>query len=321
MRKPRRRWKVKVAVLVAAVGLCCHAQAQEPPNPHPTSRFVEPHTDLPSTELPLRRPIDATLHGPEVHRYRVTLRRGQFASVHLRQTQGNVAAVVFGPDGALVDIVDQNGEGLAEVANIVADRAGDYAIQVAVFEWDTPVTKYAIELRKREPAREAPDARAKQLFSSWYDARMPGAAILVLRHGRIVYQDAIGTANLERGIALTTHTPIDLASVSKQFTAYGVALLIDRGKLRLDDDVRRYVPELPDYGATITVRHLLEHTSGLRDWDGLFALTGRHIEDGITTDEVLAMLARQSALNFPPGSRQEYSNSGYVLLSLIVERV
>jgi CubicO group peptidase (beta-lactamase class C family) len=85
--------------------------------------------------------------------------------------------------------------------------------------------------------------------------------------------------------------------------------------------VRKYLPELPDYGKTITIRHLLEHKSGLRDWDGLFGLTGRRIENGISSDEVLAMLARQTALNFAPGSRQEYSNSGYVVLALVVERV
>jgi CubicO group peptidase (beta-lactamase class C family) len=308
---------LSVAIILAAFS----AGAGEPSNPHPTSRFVESHADLPSSQLQLRRPVAATIHGPEVHRYRVRLRQGEFASVNLHQLQGNVAAVVFDPAGVITGIVDENGAGLGEVVNIVADRTGDYAIQVAVFEWDVPATKYAIELRMRERVRESPQAHARQLFSSWYDDAAPGAAIIVLQHGRVVYQDAIGLAIPERRMPMTTHTPIDLASVSKQFTAYGIALLVDRGKLSLDDDVHRYVPELPDFGTTMTIRHLLEHTSGLRDWDGLFGLTGTNIEDGITIDDVLAMLARQKALNFPPGSRQQYSNSGYVMLAAIIERV
>jgi CubicO group peptidase (beta-lactamase class C family) len=302
--------------LVVALGVAVQARAEAQPNPHPTARFVVSHADLPSTSLQPGRAQDATLHGPDVHRYQVALRQGQFAAVELRQLEGNIAAVVFDPDGGLVDIVDQNGEGQGEVATIVARKSGDYAIQVAVFEWDAPVTRYTIEWRKLERAQKQPVAHARQLFSSWYEPQAPGAAIVVLRDGRIVYQDAIGLANVERRLPLTTRTPVDLASVSKQFTGYAIALLAGRGQLRLDDDVRKYLPEFPDYGKTITIRHLLEHKSGLRDWDGLFGLTGQRIEDAISTDKVLAMLARQTALNFAPGSRQRYSNSGYVVLAL-----
>jgi CubicO group peptidase (beta-lactamase class C family) len=279
------------------------------------------HPELDTTTLQLGRAIDVTLRGPQVHRYRLAMHAGQFAAVQLRQLEGNLAAVVFDPDGRLIDIVDQNGAGQAEVATIVADTTGDYAIQVAIFEWDTPAVRYAIEWHAIEPAQREPVARARQLFRSWYDPARPGAAIIVLQDGRVAYEDAIGRANVEGNLRLTTHTPVDLASVSKQFTGFAIALLADRGKLRLDDDVRRYVPELPDYGSRITLRHLLEHTSGLRDWDGLFGLTGRRIEDGISMDAVLAMLARQKTLNFAPGSRQQYSNSGYVVLALVVERV
>jgi CubicO group peptidase (beta-lactamase class C family) len=321
----RKPWLARATAstlgLVIALGVVVQTRAAAPPNPHPTSRFVVSHAELPSTSLQLGRAQDATLRGPDVHRYRVALRRGQFAAVELRQVQGNLAAVVFDPDGDLVDIVDQNGAGQREVVTVGARKSGDYVIQVAVFEWDAPDTRYTIEWRKLERAQQQPVARARQLFSSWYEPQAPGAAIIVLRDGRIVYQDAIGLANVELRLPLTTRTPVDLASVSKQFTGYAIAMLAASGQLRLDDDLRKYLPEIPDYGKTITIRHLLEHKSGLRDWDGLFGLTGRRIEDAISTDEVLAMLARQTALNFAPGSRQEYSNSGYVALALVVERV
>lgn len=320
-RPPVSRGALVCIALTACLGTATGTHADEPPNPHPTSRFVVSHPTLPATDLQWRKPIEATLRGPEVHRYTLRLERGQFAALRIPQLDGNVAAVVFDPDDALVAVVDENGQGQAEVATIVASKAGTYAVQVAVFEWDTPAVRYAIEWRVREPARTAPEQRAAQLFRAWYDGSGPGAALVVQRAGRTVLADASGVIDAELGTKLTLHTPVDLASVSKQFTGFAIALLADRRQLSLDDDVRRFIPELPDYGTKITLRHLLEHTSGVRDWDGLFGLTGRRIEDGIGLDEALGMLSRQTALNFAPGSRQEYSNSGYVLLALVVERV
>ncbi|WP_228126825.1 beta-lactamase family protein [Candidatus Viadribacter manganicus] len=265
--------------------------------------------------------MSATLQGGQVQRYSLRLQAGDFAAVRIPQLQGNLAAVVFDPEGAVVGIFDQNGEGQAEVVTIDAARAGEYAIQIAMFEWDASDVSYTIELTRHERTQYRPADRAAQLFESWYEPGGPGAVLVVMQDGEISYQGAIGVENSDGHRPLSLQSPIDLASVSKQFTAYGVALLVERGQLRLDDDVRRYLPELPDYGTPITVQHLLEHTSGLRDWDGLFALTGRNIEDGISIDDVVAMAARQQSLNFTPGAEQRYSNTGYVLLAKIIERV
>lgn len=306
-------------LMLAALGT--PAAAQSTASAYPTSRFVAAHPELPTSRLRLHRPLTETLHGGEVHRYSLRLRAGQFAAVRIPQVQGNLVAVVFDPDGALIAIVDQNGQGLAEVAIIHAQKAGDYSIQIAMFEWDAPDVAYTIEWTRRERAQLDPADRAGQVFESWYDPDGPGAALMVIEDGEIAYQGAVGIENVSSRRPLSLHSPVDLASVSKQFTAYGIALLIEQGKLDLSDDIRRYLPELPNYGATITVQHLLEHTSGLRDWDGLFALVGRNIEDGISPDDVIAMVARQQTLNFTPGAEQRYSNTGYVLLAIIIERV
>lgn len=305
----------------ACVLVCSARASADDSTPHPTSRFVNSRAELATTSLRLRRTVQATILGPDVHRYSLRLNRGQFAAVNIDQTDGNLVAVVFDSAGEILDIVDDNGAGMREVATIVANRTGDYFIQVAVFEWDTPSVSYAIEFARRERAQRTPEARAAQLFSSWYARDAPGAALAVVRNGRVAFSAAIGMADVARHVPITVHTPLDVASVSKQFTAYAVALLIDRGIVSLHDDVRTYVPELHDYGTTITVRHLLEHTSGLKDWDGLFALSGRGIEDGISVDDVLTMVSRQTELNFEPGRQRRYSNTGYVLLAVIVERV
>ncbi len=173
----------------------------------------------------------------------------------------------------------------------------------------------------RERAEQDVEGRAGQLFESWYDPRGPGGVLEVIRDGEIAYAGAIGIENTSSRRPVSLHSPFDLGSISKQFTAYGIALLVERAQLNLNDDIRLYLPEIPVYGTTITVQHLLEHTSGLRDWDGLFALVGRNIEDGISVDDVVAMAARQRTLTFMPGHEQRYSNTGYVLLAKIIERV
>ncbi len=170
-------------------------------------------------------------------------------------------------------------------------------------------------------AQDSLTIRVDRLFDAWDRPGSPGCALAVIRAGRIVYQRGYGRANLEHDIPIAPSTVFYVGSVSKQFTAAAVALLAQEGRLSLDDDVRRYIPELPAYGRPITLRHLIHHTSGLRDYYALRALAGLPA-DGVFGDaEVLELLGRQRALNFEPGAEHLYSNSGYFLLSVIVRRV
>ncbi len=149
----------------------------------------------------------------------------------------------------------------------------------------------------------------------------PGCAVAVLRAGELRFARGYGMADLERGVAIAPDTVFDIGSTSKQFTAAVVVLLAQDGALSLDDDVRRWLPELPALGATpITLRHLLHHTSGIRDYTGLLAMRGAHDEDVTTAADAVAALARQRGLEFEPGTQHGYSNSGYFLLSQVVER-
>lgn len=145
----------------------------------------------------------------------------------------------------------------------------------------------------------------------------PGCAIGVVQAGTLTYTGAYGIADLDHMIPITPETVFDIGSVSKQFTAAAVMLAARSGVLSLDDDIRRWMPALHDYGTPITIRHLLYHTSGLRDHLQLFAIADR---DMTSDAQVLAMLARQRGLNFPPGTNHLYSNTGYFLLAQIVAR-
>jgi CubicO group peptidase (beta-lactamase class C family) len=164
-------------------------------------------------------------------------------------------------------------------------------------------------------------AAVDRLFERWRGSNTPGCAVGVTRRGRIVLERGYGMANLETATPITPATIFHAASLAKQITAMAVMLLIQDGKLSLDDDVRKHVPELPDYGTPITVRHLLTHTSGLRDFFEMLILArGRFEEERITHADMMDIVGRQKALNFTPGTEYLYNNTGYALLAVVVQR-
>jgi CubicO group peptidase (beta-lactamase class C family) len=150
----------------------------------------------------------------------------------------------------------------------------------------------------------------------------PGCAAAVSLNGQNVFEKAFGLAEMEHNIPNTPQTIFESGSVAKQFTAAAIVLLQQDGKLNIDDPVRKYIPELPDYGAPLTIRNLLNHTAGLRDWGSVMALTGAGRGDRVVTEDLaLDVIVHQKALNFKPGAEYSYSNSGYNLAAIIVERV
>ena len=163
--------------------------------------------------------------------------------------------------------------------------------------------------------------KVDKLFSQWAKASSPGCAIGIMQDGEIVYQQGYGMANLEYNIPITPKTNFHVASVSKQFAAMAIALLADKKQLSLDDEVRQHVANFPDFGEKITIRHLLHHTSGLRDQWELLILAGWRMDDVITTDDVLDLVKHQEKLNFKAGEEFLYSNTGYTLLAYIVKQV
>jgi CubicO group peptidase (beta-lactamase class C family) len=167
-----------------------------------------------------------------------------------------------------------------------------------------------------------PAARVDELFRKMDTTVSPGCALSVIKDGGIIYERGYGMADLDHNVPITPTTVFHVASMSKQFTAASILLLAQEGKLSLDDPVRKYVPELPDFGTPITIRQLIHHTSGLRDQWNLLGLAGwRYSLDLITDDDVLSVVTRQKDLNFAPGTKHMYSNTGYTLLAQIVKQV
>jgi N-acyl-D-amino-acid deacylase len=170
-------------------------------------------------------------------------------------------------------------------------------------------------------ARGMPVQAIDSIFTDYDTAASPGCAVGVIRDGELIHARGYGMANLEHDVPLTPSSVFRIASVSKQFTAAAMVLLEQDGLIALDDPVRKHLPELPELGPRFTIRDALHHTSGVRDYLTLMSLAGKRDTDWYSDDDVVAILARQTAPNFEPGTDHLYSNAGYFLLSQIVKRV
>jgi CubicO group peptidase (beta-lactamase class C family) len=159
------------------------------------------------------------------------------------------------------------------------------------------------------------------MFLKWNTANSPGCTVGIVRNDSLIFSKGYGMANLEYAISNEPQTLFHMASVSKQFTAYSIVLLARQGKLKLDDDIHKWLPWFPDLKEKITIRNLLNHTSGIRDQWQLLAISGTRLDDVITQDQIIKILSKQQVLNFKPGDKYSYSNSGFTMLAEIVKAV
>lgn len=178
---------------------------------------------------------------------------------------------------------------------------------------------YSISQAQLSPA--ALQEKVDAMLLNTENSKGPGSAVLVVKDKKVILNKGYGLANLEHQIPISSNTVFDLASVAKQFTGYAIALLIEKGKLSKDDEIRKHLPDFPTFDQPITIGHLLHHTSGLRDWTSCLPLAGRTFDDVITFDHILDMAYKQQGLNFLPGSEYRYSNTGYNILVKIITQV
>jgi CubicO group peptidase (beta-lactamase class C family) len=170
-----------------------------------------------------------------------------------------------------------------------------------------------------QPAKPKP-AEVDRIFAA-FNTHTPGCAVGVSEHGTVALRAGYGMADLERGVPVTADTVFESGSVAKQFTAMAILLLAQQGKISLDDPMRKYLPELPDYGASLTIRHVLSHVSGLREWRLVATFSGTpegtYVLDNL---DLLRLAAKQRALNFDPGTAYSYTNTGFNISTILIER-
>lgn len=260
-----------------------------------------------------------SLPAAALHAFTVTLESGRFVYGEVEQRTVDVRITVRDPAGDVVRRFNGAPRGVERI-HFDADSAGEYRIELDMTE-DSAGT-YAVELLRVEPIATDPPARVDQLMVA-YSGDIPGGVVGVVRDGRLVFAHGYGMANLAYDLPFTAETPTNIGSTSKQFTAFAIMLLQERGELSLDDDVRKYIPELPDFGQTVRLRHLLTHTSGYREFVNTLALAGRQVlnADYVDRSEVIEIVQRQPELQNDPGSEFNYNNTAFALLAMVVERV
>lgn len=274
------------------------------------------------SELKKGVPVSELLKAGDTLRYTVKMDANMFSYFDLLQDGVDAMITAYDPDGKKIKSYDSpNGRMGPEPVALFSDKKGSYVLEVTALEEKGHQGKYKLTWIKLEPRGTTPEKQIDQLFTAWNNIESPGAAVAVEKDGKVIYKRGFGSAELEYNIPITPSTVFHIASVSKQFTCFSILLLEKQGKLSINDDIRKYIPEVPDFGKVITLNHLMHHISGLRDQWELLAMAGWRLDDIITKDQILRIVSRQKELNFNPGDEYLYCNTGFTLLAEVVARV
>jgi CubicO group peptidase (beta-lactamase class C family) len=258
----------------------------------------------------------------ETRVYEVPVQADRFVSGRVEQDGVEVAVTVRGPSGSeLGRFALPLGKGAPMAFRFTAEDEGAYRVEVAA-RTEGEGGAYRIRLSRVEPVATTPEGRLDQAMSMFAEDT-PGGVVAVIRHGRVDFLRAWGSANLSDGIPFTGETVTNIGSTSKQFTGFALALLESRGELSLDDDVRLHVPEIKDFGETVTLRNLLTHTTGYREFVNTLLMGGRLVleSDHVSPSEVIDVINRQPRLQNSPGTEFNYNNTAFHVATLVVERV
>lgn len=283
----------------------------------PTELFHAGESDLkPGITTPVR-----TLASSAADTFRISLDSGALAFGNADQRTFDAVVEIFNPKKEKVASFDSPSRG-QEYFWFKSWKTGVYKIVVSPFEKQSG--EYTMTLSGVESIATTPEGAANQFMKMFLGSDQlpgPGAAVAVMKDGKIIFSKGYGYADLESDRKITPTTIFHVASVSKQFTAFAIAMLVDQGKLSLNDDIRKYLPEMHDFGTPITINHLVHHTSGLRDQWNLLMMAGWRLDDVITMDQIMRIVSKQRELNFKPGEEFVYCNTGFTLMAEIVKRV
>ncbi len=280
-------------------------------------------TDLAAqTELRRGRTLTGSIAAGDTARYTFEAGENDFVLGEVNQISIDVTIRVLDADGEQRARFGGLGRGPERFSGQPSE-AGTYTVELIVAGDDEDASgDYEITLLRQEPFATDPRRLTDQMMARFDGPNSPGAAVRVWRDGRTLYSKTYGMANLAYGIPFEEDTRTNIGSTSKQFTAFAIMLQAERGLLSLDDDIRKHIPELPEFDGTIQVRHLITHTSGLREFLNLLRMTGRRLDRGdwIDRSEIIEIAQRQPALQNAPGAEWNYNNTAFGLAAVIVER-
>ena len=259
------------------------------------------------------------------HQCKIKLKENQFLILKLEQQNADVIITTYDSENQKIESFDSpNGKFGTETIILNSTKAGEYTLEVEMLEKNSDAGKYELFVKTIKPKAVTPNEKIDELLAIYDNSDTPGVAVSVTKDGKTMYQKGVGMANLEYDIPITPTSVFSVASVSKQFTAFSILLLEAEGKLSLDDDIKKYIPELENlntFGKKITLRNLANHTSGIREQSDLLCLSGVGFADVVTNDDAFKIVTSQKEINFEVGSQYEYCNSAFMLLAKVVERV
>lgn len=229
------------------------------------------HAQVQKGELIKDKLISSEITPAEKHQYNISLEKDQFVFFRLMQKGVDVEITTYDPEGKKMEYFDGiNGNNGPELFTLTSGKKGIYMIEITPFDDKDSSGIYELTVEIIKPKATSPNEQVDEVFSPWDNNSTPGAAVAIVKDGSIIYKKGYGLANLEYDIPISTSSIFHIASISKQFTVFSILLLEKQGKLSLEDDIRKYIPEVPYFGKTITLRHLASHTSGLRDHNGVY---------------------------------------------------
>ena len=272
------------------------------------------------TSLRIDDSISGTLLAGDKQIYSFDAQSDNYILGRVNQISVDVELRILDPEGNPVSTIDSRTRG-TEQFSFETEAEGQYTIEVSPKEEEHG--DFSIVLERLEPVETDPSRLADQLMARYDRDDTPGGVISVFKDGQTLFSRAYGMANLSYDIPFQVDTVTNIGSTSKQFTAFAIMLLQEQGLLSLDDDIREHVPELPQFDEIVTVRHIITHTSGLREFLNLLSMSGRRLDHGdyIARNEIIGIIQRQPALQNSPGSEWNYNNTAYALAALIVERI
>ncbi|TDI73202.1 MAG: serine hydrolase [Bacteroidetes bacterium] len=269
-------------------------------------------------ELKVGDEYPGTLTPDTTHTYTFQSYDGFYVYGFANQISVDVVVKVLDPDGEQIAEFDSPARG-PEPFQITPEKDGEYTITIEPFEGAEG--DYIIRLVANEKKETDPEKLVDQMMTPFSSDDVPGATISVVKNGKLIFSKGYGMSNLTYGVKMTDETGMSIASVSKQFTAMAILLLQNQGKLSLDDDVRKHIPELQDFGTPITLLNMLNHTTGYREVLNFLPMAGWQFTDDMRRDELISIIQRQANLQNAPGSEYNYNNTTFMLLATVVERV
>lgn len=269
-------------------------------------------------ELTPGKRIPGSLTAESKDTYTFDTKKDYYVLGYVDQISVDVVVKILGPDGKQIAEFDSPARG-PETFQFTPKLDGLYTVEVTSFEGEEG--DYAALLIVSEPKATDPKKLVDQMMTPFSGKNEPGVAISILKNGKIVFAKGYGMANLAHDIPMTSKTGMSIASVSKQFTAMAVMLMVNEGKMDLDADIRTYLPDLKDFGTPITLRNMLNHTTGYREILNFLPMAGKTYEDAMRNEEPMHVVNHQAKLQNAPGAEYNYNNTTFMLLARAVEKV